>query len=131
MLLLLAGKTFTTAEIQAHPLSLAAAMLLCMLSILSIGFVIASVVPTARFAQPVGSVVLYPMLAFSGLFFPLEALPDALRVLANLLPLTHAVGLLQGIWTGGAWSDHLWQVVALVANFAVCTALAGKIFRWE
>ena len=29
------------------------------------------------------------------------------------------------------WSDHLWQVVALVANFAVCTALAGKIFRWE
>ncbi|MCP3962292.1 MAG: ABC transporter permease [bacterium] len=130
-LLVLAGKTFYTAEVQAHPLSFAAAMLLSMLSILSIGFVIASIVPTARFAQPVGSVILYPMLAFSGLFFPLDALPEPVQVAANLLPLTHAVGLLQGIWTGGAWSDHLWQVAALVANFVVCTVLAGKIFRWE
>lgn len=42
-------------------------------------FVIASIVPTARFAQPVGSVVLYPMLIFSGLFFPLDLLPPVLE----------------------------------------------------
>jgi CRP/FNR family transcriptional regulator, cyclic AMP receptor protein len=35
-------------------------------SILSIGFLIASIVPTARFAQPIGSFILYPMIGVSG-----------------------------------------------------------------
>ena len=34
-------------------------------SILSVGFLIASIVPPARFAQPIGAVILYPMLALS------------------------------------------------------------------
>ena len=131
LLLVAAGKSFYTAEVEVHPLSFAAAMLLTTVSLMSIGFVIASVVPTARFAQPIGSVILYPMLAFSGLFYPLEVLPEPLQTFANLLPLTHAVGLLQGIWTGGAWSHHWVQVAALVANFLVCTVVSGKIFRWE
>ena len=39
-------------------------------SILSIGFLIASVVPTARFAQPLAALILYPMVALSGLVLP-------------------------------------------------------------
>ncbi len=77
------------------------------------------------------ALILYPMVAFSGLFFPLELLPPPLQAFAHLLPLTHAVTLLQGIWTGGAWSHYGVEVAALVANFVVCTVLAGKIFRWE
>ena len=45
--------------------------------------------------------------------------------------MTHAVSLLQGIWTGGAWSGHLMEVGALVLNLALCTAVSAKIFRWE
>ena len=57
----------------------ALAVLVSTLAILSMGFVIASLVPTARFAQPIGAVVFYPMLAVSGLFAPVEALPPALQ----------------------------------------------------
>jgi tetratricopeptide (TPR) repeat protein len=46
-------------------------LLLSTWSILSIGFLIASIVPTARFAQPIGAAILYPMLALCGLFAPL------------------------------------------------------------
>jgi len=88
-------------------------------------------VPTARFAQPIGAAILYPMLALSGLFFPLGSLPPALRVVARILPLTYAVSLLQGIWKGEAWSAHIGDLVALVVVFAVCTALSAKVFRWE
>ena len=130
-LLLAAGKTLAAGQPTAHPLSFALAMALSMVSILSIGFVIASIVPTARFAQPLGSLLLYPMLAFSGLFFPLELLPPRLRTLAEFLPVKHAVSLLQGIWNGGAWSDQWLAIGALLLTFAICTALAGKIFRWE
>ena len=70
------------------------------LSILSLGFLIASVVPTARFAQPIGAIVLYPMLGLSGLFVPVEALPAGLQAVARVLPPTYAVSLLRGIWRG-------------------------------
>ena len=53
-------------------LSFTIALLFSTLSLLSIGFVIASLVRTARFAQPVGTLVFYPMLGLSGLFAPLD-----------------------------------------------------------
>jgi ABC-2 type transport system permease protein len=99
--------------------------------ILSIGFLIASIVPTARFAQPIGSLLLYPMVAISGLFVPVESLPRPLELLSRALPLTYAVSLLQGIWQGERWSSHLGEVTALVIAFAVCTALSTRVFRWE
>ena len=74
--------------------------------ILSIGFLIASVVPTARFAQPVGALILYPMLGLSGLFVPVESLPPLLQRSPALLPLTYAVSLLRGIWHGEGWLAH-------------------------
>lgn len=130
-LLVLAGKKYLGDDGQVSMWSFSFAMLLSMLSILSIGFVIASVVPTARFAQPVGSLTLYPMLAVSGLFFPLEALPPKALFLAQCLPLTHAVALLRGMWDGGAWSDHGLNVGVLLLYLVVCTFISGKIFRWE
>jgi ABC-2 type transport system permease protein len=88
-------------------------------------------VPTARFAQPIGAVILYPMVAISGLFMPVESLPPALHAVARLLPLTYAVSLLQGMWQGDGWSAHMGDVAALAAVIVVCTALSAKVFRWE
>jgi ABC-2 type transport system permease protein len=100
-------------------------------SILSIGFLITSIVPTARFAQLIGALILYPMIAVSGLFIPIQSLPPVLHAVARVLPLTYAVPLLQGIWSGDAWSTHLGDAGALAVVFVVCTALSAKIFRWE
>src|SRR3989449_6668450 len=97
------------------------ALLFSTLSILSIGFVIASLVPTARFAQPVGALVFYPMIAVSGLFVRLDALPPAAQTVARVLPITYAVSLLRGIWKGDAWSSHAVDIAALAAVFVVCT----------
>jgi ABC-2 type transport system permease protein len=107
------------------------ALLISSWSILSIGFLIASIVPTARFAQPIGAAILYPMLAICGLFAPLESLPPALHAVARLLPLTYAVSLLEGIWKGEGWFAHIGDVAALVLVFTICTALSAKVFRWE
>ena len=130
-LLLLAGKRYCPSKIDAPIFGFALALLISTWSILSIGFLIASIVPTARFAQPIGAAILYPMLALCGLFVPLEALPRSLQIVAHLLPLTYAISLLQGIWKGEQWSAHLGDVAALVVVFAICTALSAKVFRWE
>ena len=131
LLLVLAGRRVLPGAIPVNMVSFGGAVLFSTLSILSIGFVLASVVPTARFAQPLGAVIFYPMLALSGLFFPVERLPHALRVLSVLLPTTHAVSLMQGVWEGAGWLVHWPNILALSLTFAVCMALSARWFRWE
>lgn len=107
------------------------AVLISTWSILALGFVIASIVPTARFAQPITSLILYPMIAVSGLFIPLSSFSDNFQKLVHALPMTYAVSLLQGIWKGDPWSAHTGDILALVAVFFFCTAISTRIFRWE
>jgi len=131
LLMMLAGKRYYPVGVHAPLLSFTIALLISTCSILSIGFLIASIVPTARFAQPIGAVIFYPMFALSGLFVPLASLPQVARAAARMLPLTYAVSLLQGIWRGDAWSAHIGDLVALAVGFFVCTMLSTKVFRWE
>ncbi|MGH9702211.1 MAG: ABC transporter permease [Candidatus Acidiferrales bacterium] len=131
VLMVLAGKRYYPVGVHAPLFSFTIALLISTWSILSIGFLIASIVPTARFAQPVGAIILYPMIAISGLFTPVDSLPPLIHLVARVLPLTYAVPLLEGIWNGDGWSPHLGDVAALVIVFVVYTALSSKVFRWE
>ena len=130
-LMMLAGRRYYPAGIDVPIISFALALLFSTLSILSIGFVIASLVRTARFAQPVGALVFYPMIALSGLFVPVDVLPPSLQILARLLPMTYVVSLLRGIWNGESWLAHGGDVVALAVAGAVFTAISARVFRWE
>src|SRR5271156_1410785 len=130
-LMVLAGKRYYPIGIHVPFVGFTIALLISTCSILSIGFLIASIVPTARFAQPIGAIIMYPMIAVSGLFAPIASLPPLLHAAAIIAPLTYAVSLLGGIWKGDAWSAHLGDVAALALVFLICTALSAKVFRWE
>jgi ABC-2 type transport system permease protein len=129
--MILAGRRFFPVPATVPLVSFTMALLFSTVSILSLGFLIASVVPTARFAQSIGSIVLYPMLGLSGLFVPVASLPPLLQSVARVLPLTYAVSLLRGIWRGEGWSVHLGDVTALTLMFVVFMAVSAKVFRWE
>jgi ABC-2 type transport system permease protein len=129
--MVLAGRRYYPVGVDAPVFSFAAALLLSTWSVMSLGFLIASVVPTARFAQPIGAAVLYPMVGLSGLFVPVDQLPRGLQAVAHVLPLTYAVSLMEGIWQGEGWLAHAGDVVALVLAFLLCTAVASRVFRWE
>ena len=101
------------------------------MSLLSLGFLIASLVPTARFAQPVGTLILYPMLGLSGLFAPLEALPPALRAVARAAAVDLCRSLLRGIWHGEGWLLHLGDAAVLVVMCLVFSLVSSRVFRWE
>jgi len=129
--LVLLGARATGPEPTGHLASFAVALLFTTLCLLSIGFIIASVVPTARFAQPLATIVVYAMLGLSGLFVPLERLPGALQVVGRLLPMSHAVSLLRGIWRGEGWLAHAPEVAILAVMFLAATAISARVFRWE
>jgi len=129
--MILAGRRFYAVDAGVPLVSFALALLFSTVSILSLGFVIASLVPTARFAQPLGALILYPMLGISGLFAPVASLPPMLRAVARVLPLTYAVSLLRGIWYGEGWPAHVGDVMVLAVMFLAFTAVSARVFRWE
>ncbi len=129
--MLVAGRRYFAIDASVPFASFTLALLFTTVSCLSLGFLLASIVPTARFAQPLGTLILYPMLGISGLFVPLSHLPPMLRAIARVLPLTYAVSLLRGIWQNEGWLAHMSDVAILSLMFAVFTAASAKVFRWE
>ncbi len=130
-ILVAVGRRLLPGALDVKLVSFTLALLLSTASILSMGFVIASVVPAARFARPLSATILYPMIALSGLFFPVEQMSLPLRVLANTMPTTHAVSLMLGVWEGAGWAPHSGNALALVVIMIGCTALSTRLFRWE
>lgn len=130
-LMVLAGRQYFPFGVRLPFAGFAAALLLSTLSMMPLGFVLASLVPTARFAQPLATLVLYPLLGVSGLFVAVDALPPALQAVAHLSPLTYAVSLLKGIAQGASWARHAGDVGALLLAFLIGTALSSRVFRWE
>lgn len=130
-LTLMLGRRYLDVDIPIPWIAFGTATIISTLSILSLGFVLASVAPTARFAQPIGTIVLYPMIGISGLFVPLEQMPASLQVVAQLTPMTYAVSLMRGAFNGDAWLSHTGDLLGLTVIAAVCTLLAVRWFRWE
>src|SRR5206468_524427 len=75
LLMILAGRRFYPVPIHAHFAGFALAVVVTTVAILCMGFIVASMVGTARFAQLIGSTIFYPMLAVSSMFVPLSAMP--------------------------------------------------------
>lgn len=116
---------------DGNALLVLASFILASLSFFSLGFVIASLAPTARVAQVVGMVVFYPMLFLSGAAIPQEAMPESVRYVSRFLPLTHVVKLLQGMWFGKPLGEYLVEITILVGMLILGTIVAAWAFRWE
>lgn len=130
-LLIIAAKLVYGLRFEGNALLVLASFVLASLSFFSLGFVIASLAPTARVAQAVGMVVFYPMLFLSGAALPQEVMPESIRAASRFLPLTHVVRFLQGMWFGEPLGEHLVEVAVLVGVLVVGTIIAAWTFRWE
>jgi ABC-2 type transport system permease protein len=131
VLLIIAGSLVYHMRFEGNVLSVIGGFMLSCLSFFAIGFVLAGLMPTARTAQVVGMVLLYPMLFLSGAGFPRELLPDTIIKVSRFLPLTYVVNLLRGLWVGDSWSIHLTDALVLVGILIVGVLISIKTFRWE
>ncbi len=131
VLLVIAGKLVYHLRFDGNMLSVAAGFTLSSLSFFALGFILAGLMPTARTAQVVGMVLLYPMLFLCGAGFPRELLPASIIKISNFLPLTYVVTLLRGLWVGDPWSNHITEVLVLGGMLVVGVLISLKTFRWE
>jgi ABC-2 type transport system permease protein len=131
LLLVAAGKLVYHIHFEGNVLSVLAGFTLSSLSFFALGFILAGLMPTARTAQVVGMVILYPMLFLSGAGFPRELLPEAIKKVSTFLPLTYVVDLLRGLWIGEGWGQHLTSALVLAGLLVFGVLLSARFFRWE
>jgi lipooligosaccharide transport system permease protein len=74
-----------------------------------------------------------PMMFLSGVFFPLEQLPSAVKAVAAWLPLTNAVALVRPLfmdqWPADWWLHAAVLAVYAVVAFWIALALTRKRFK--
>lgn len=122
---------FFNLQLVGAPVSIAAAYLIVLASIFSIGLVIASTAGDIKRAGILCSIVYFPMLLFSGTTIPFQVFPEPVRQVARILPLRHGIILINGIGNGQSFDAFLPQLGILAAIAIVATAVSVLAFRWD
>jgi ABC-2 type transport system permease protein len=102
------------------------------LSFTAIGYVIASFAKTEEAANGMTQIVQLPLMFLSGIFFPLEVMPEWLRGVATFLPLTYLGDALRQTMVGATPFAPLGIDALVLAGWLVVTlAISARYFRWQ
>lgn len=116
---------------RGNVLAFIGSWLLTLVSMFSIGLLMASLCRTIKSVNAVTSLVYFPMLFLSGATIPYELFPIGLQKVANVLPLTQGIKLMKAV-SMGTELENLWKIIVLLVVITViCTAISVKTFRRE
>jgi len=102
------------------------------LCFLSIGFLLAGFVQTARAANGIATAVFFLFLMLGGIFFPSDMMPGFLATVSRALPSTLVNTALREVMIQGRGPAAIWRELAAVGGwFLVSFVVAIKLFRWE
>jgi ABC-2 type transport system permease protein len=119
-------------KIQGSYLALAGLTLLGALSFVGLGYLIAALARSVESANGITSVINFPMMFLSGVFFPLALLPAFLAPVVRAIPLTYLADAFRQVTAGSTPAFPMWVDVAVLAAWGlICTALATRFFKWE
>ncbi len=90
------------------------------------GLVMTALAPGYDFFTYFFTLVLTPMLLLSGVFFPVDQMPEVLRGVAEFLPLKHAIDLSRPLLMGNV-PDAIPLHVAVLAAYAVAAYYAALV----
>ena len=130
LILTVAAVVFFGYRMQGNVFAYIAVWLLTMISMFSIGLMVASLCRTTKSMNVATSLLYFPMLLFSGATIPAEVFPAGLRAVSGRMPLGVGIRLLKSI-SIGCYDGMTISVMVLTAITVICGIIAVKAFRWE
>ncbi|PWV45703.1 ABC transporter permease [Nocardiopsis sp. L17-MgMaSL7] len=134
-------------SLPADPVMLVAAVLLSAVAMSLVGLLITPMVRSAESAQMFSVVPMMGLLLTGGVFFPLDLMPEPVRLVAQFLPVAPAAEMAQAAYTGydvfggyegaeavGAaalWGSALPSLAVMLAWIVVLSLLVRRYFRWD
>jgi ABC-2 type transport system permease protein len=112
------------------PLLLAGFTVLGVVCFASLGVAFAQAIPNEDAAPAYTNAIFLPLIFISGVFYSADELPQALKTIAEALPLKHLIdGLSEAIVGGGG--DAATAAIVVAAWAGAGLFLAVRFFRWE
>ena len=131
-ILIAVGRLLFGVKLLGNLPALAGVVILGVLVFLALGFLIAAFTRTEQGFMPVAQAFTMPMMFLSGIFFPVEVMPDWIRPLINVLPLTYLGDAVRQLMVGGAPLFAMWIDLTVLAGFLVVLFTAAvRFFRWD
>ena len=123
---------FMHVEIVGNFLSLYFVILLGTIIFLCIGFALGSLAKTQQSIQALGNLVIFPQIFLSGIFFPIDSLPNFLQPVASALPLSFVATALRDIATNGlSLLDILPSLAGIGLWITISLIVAIRFFVWK
>ncbi|AQZ67887.1 integral membrane protein [[Actinomadura] parvosata subsp. kistnae] len=98
-------------------------------AMMALGLVIAALAPSAKAAQGIGSLVMFPLMFLGGVWLPRELMPEPVRVVSDFSVAGPFAQALKDTWAGQP--PQLIHLVVVAAGLVVFGAIAVRSFRWE
>jgi ABC-2 type transport system permease protein len=111
--------------------AVAVGLVFCAVTLFSLGYMLAGVIPSARMAAAIGNSLFFPMLFLSGIAIPLSTMPAKVGRVGGWSPMGHAVRIMQGLWTGQSWAELQTSLIVLAVFMVISIAVTLKAFRWR
>ena len=120
------------ANVVGSVFSLYFVIMLSVLMFLTLGFSIGSLAKTQESVGVLATIFIYPQLVLSGIFFPIETLPEYIHPFAELLPLSLVADAMRSIANDGL------ELIDIYANFigigiwiVIGMLISTKLFVWK
>jgi ABC-2 type transport system permease protein len=115
-----------------NPILLLGMVILGALTFISLGYMVAAFSKNQETASGISSLINFPMMFLSGLFFPVEFVPQFLHPVIAIMPLTYLVDAVRQIMIGTNPLYPMFVDVGVLAAWLVGgLILAIRFFKWE
>lgn len=103
--------------------------LLGTLSFTAVGYFISSFSKTTEAYMGVANIANFLMMFLSGVFFPIETMPEWIRPISNVLPLTYFVeGLRESmVYETSLFTASIWAGIAIMVIWGIVTFVIGSL----
>ena len=129
--LFLVAKLFFKFNMQGNILNFILGWLLVMISMFSIGIMVGGISKDSKIAGVIASVLYFPMLIFSGATIPYEVMPNIMKKIVDVFPLTQGIKILKSAILGQSVENIIVPIVIMLIITAICSIVAIKCFKWE
>ena len=129
--LFLVAKLFFKFNMQGSVLNFILGWLLVMISMFSIGIMVGGISKDSKIAGVIASALYFPMLIFSGATIPYEVMPNIMKNIVDVFPLTQGIKILKSATLGQPVENIIIPIFIMLIIAAICSIVAIKCFKWE
>lgn len=129
--LFLVAKIFFKFNMQGSVLNFILGWLLVMISIFSIGIMVGGIAKDSKIAGVIASALYFPMIIFSGATIPYELMPNIMKNIVDVFPLTQGIKILKSVTLQQPIENSIVPIFVMLIIAVICSIVSIKYFKWE